>query len=71
MLLKKKFYFVEKQLKDKEIRYKIVYELSRKYDFVIVVIEEKPKYLKVITSYKTSKKVKDKWKKESKLATKK
>ena len=67
-LLKKEFYFVEKQNND-WIRYKVVYEISNKYDMVIVVkqdIEENTKILKVVSSYKTNKKLKQKWQKMSK-----
>lgn len=63
-LTEKEFYFVEKQI-NSWIRYKIVYELSSKYDLVIVVKEE-AKALKVISAYKTNKKLKEKWKKMSK-----
>ena len=42
-----------------------------KYDLVIVVVEEQPQTLKVVTAYKTSKKVKEKWQKDSKLVTRK
>jgi hypothetical protein len=64
LLLKKSFYFVEKQI-NFWTRYKIVYELSNKYDLIIVVKEE-PKILKVVSSYKTNRKLKEKWKKISK-----
>ena len=64
-LTDKVFYFVEKQIND-WVRYKIVYELSGKYDLVIVVKEE-AKVLKVISAYKTNKKLKEKWKKMSKF----
>ena len=70
-LLAKDFYFAEKQLKEGEERYKLVYRLSNKYDLVIVVVEEQPQTLKVVTAYKTSKKVKEKWQKDSKLVTRK
>ena len=69
-LFGKEFYFVEKQING-WIRYKIVFELSRKYDLVIVVKEDKPKILKVITAYKTNKKIKEKWKKSLKLLMRK
>ena len=63
-LTSKEFYFVEKQIND-WIRYKIVYELSRKYDLIIVVKEDN-KVLKVVSTYKTNKKLKEKWKKSLK-----
>ena len=62
-LLKKEFYFVEKQI-NFWVRYKVVYELSHKYDLIIIVKEEQ-KVLKVISAYKTNKKLKEKWKKSS------
>ena len=40
-LVKKDFYLYEKQTRENEIRYKLIYELSRKYDLVIVVTEVK------------------------------
>ena len=64
-LLQREFYFVEKQI-NSWTRYKIVYELSSKYDLVIVVKEEKQKILKVVSAYKTNRKLKEKWKKMSK-----
>lgn len=70
-ILTNDFYFAEKQIKDNEIRYKLIYELSNKYDLVVAVTEKIPKSLKVITSYKTSRKVKKKWQRDSKLAMKK
>lgn len=69
-ILKKDCYFVEKQIKDEEVRYKIIFKLSNKYDLIIVITEEIPKSLKVITAYKTSKRIKQKWQKDSKLAMK-
>ncbi len=69
-LIEKEPHFVEKQIIEDEIRYKIVYKLSSKYDLVIVVTEV-PQALKVITAYKTSKKVKETWNKKSKLAMRK
>lgn len=64
-LLNKNFYFVEKQVNG-WVRYKLVYEISNKYDLVIVVKEEIRKILKVVSAYKTNKKLKEKWKKISK-----
>jgi len=58
---KRKFYFVEKQING-WIRYKIIYELSNRYDLVIIIKEE-GKVLKVVSAYKTNKKLKEKWKK--------
>ena len=63
-LTSKEFYFVEKQI-NSWIRYKIVYELSHKYDLIIVVKEEQ-NLLKVVSAYKTNKKLKEKWKKSIK-----
>ena len=63
-LFEKRCYFVEKQI-NSWIRYKMVYELSNKYDLVIVVKEEKAKILKVVSAYKSDKRVKEKWKKIS------
>jgi hypothetical protein len=60
-LISKEFYFVERQI-NSWTRYKIVYELSRKYDLVIIIKEEQ-KVLKVVSVYKTNKKLKEKWKK--------
>jgi hypothetical protein len=70
VLVSGKIYFAEKQIIRGEVRYKLASELSRKYDLVIVVTESE-KCLKVITSYKTSKKVRTKWQKQAKLAMKK
>ena len=67
VLSKKEFYFVEKQI-NSWIRYKLVFELSSKYDLVIIVKEEQ-KILKVVSAYKTNKKIKEKWKKISKSFT--
>lgn len=66
-ILNKDFYFVEKQING-WVRYKIVYEISNKYDLVIIVKEEREirKILKVVSAYKTNKKLKEKWKKLSK-----
>jgi hypothetical protein len=63
-LTEKEVYFVEKQV-NSWVRYKVVYELSHKYDLIIVVKEE-PKVLKVISAYKTNRRLKEKWKKLSK-----
>jgi len=63
-LLEKEFYFVEKQI-NSWIRYKLIYEISHKYDLVIIVKEEQ-KILKVVSAYKTNKKIKEKWKKSLK-----
>lgn len=63
-------YFAEKQKVSEEIRYKIAYKLSSRYDLVAVVIEV-PQGLKVITAYKSSKKVKESWQKKAKSVTKK
>lgn len=69
--MEKDFYFAEKQVENGEIRYKIAFELSSKYDLIAVITEEIPKSLKVITAYKTSKKIKKKWQIDSKLAMRK
>ncbi|MFA7708175.1 MAG: hypothetical protein WCX73_04450 [Candidatus Pacearchaeota archaeon] len=64
----KKSYFVEKQING-WIRFKMVYEISNKYDLVIVVKEDinnDRKILKVVSAYKTNKKLKEKWEKISK-----
>ena len=63
-LLEKEFYFVEKQI-NSWIRYKIIYEISSKYDLVIVVKQDE-KILKVVSSYKTNRKLKELWKKKFK-----
>jgi hypothetical protein len=62
-LFKRGFYFVEKQI-NTWVRYKIVYELSRRYDLVIVVKDE-GKILKAVSCYKTNRKLKEKWKRIS------
>ncbi len=56
------FYFVEKQL-NSWTRYKVIYELSKRYDLIIVVKPEEPNILKVVSAYKSNKKLKEKWKK--------
>lgn len=38
------FYFVEKQLRNGEIRYKLVFNLSKKYDLIIVITEVSPSF---------------------------
>ena len=63
-LTSREFYFVEKQI-NSWIRYKIVYELSHKY-YLIIVVKEEGKVLKVVSAYKTNKKLKEKWKKDLK-----
>ncbi len=67
-IFNEKFYFVEKQING-WIRFKIVYEISNRYDLIIVVKEDinnDGKILKVVSAYKTNKKLKEKWKKISK-----
>ncbi len=58
-------FLAEAQLKDGEKRLKAIYTLSNSYDLIIVVAEETPKSLKVITSYKSSKRIKRLWQKKS------
>ena len=70
-LLSKKPNIVEIQLNEEEKRYKSIYKMSSKYDLITVVAEKQPKSLKVITSYKSSKRIKKLWQKKAKLAMKK
>lgn len=69
-IINENFYFVEKQV-NSWIRYKIVYEISNRYDLVLIIKEEDRKILKVVSAYKTNKKLKEKWKKISKSFMKK
>ena len=61
-------FYVEKQLvlirtkNTKELRYKLIFKISNKYNLIVIITEE-ANILKVVNVIKTSRKVKREWEK--------